>query len=191
MGYFPMFLKNRTCVENTFKSAATTTAARFFKTISPEAGLNFLHYLPCSRLGRYWWPAVEILCWLEKTYKREWYLGETSVSLRLPQVLEPPWECKFSPGQYAPKPGEPHQGPGLVLGGGWSEEGRGGLHWCQHPEEEGEVHERQGWQGGIMCSVVGGRLRRRRELREGGGKKLWQDQVFKILLLVEEAKKTE
>ena len=42
----------------------------------------------------------------KKTYKRECYLGETSVSLRLAQVLEPSWECKFSPGQYAPKPGE-------------------------------------------------------------------------------------
>ena len=30
MSYFPMFLENCTCVENTFKSAATTTAVRFF-----------------------------------------------------------------------------------------------------------------------------------------------------------------
>ena len=116
MSYFSMFLKNCTCVKNSFKSATTTTAARVFKTISPEAGPMFLHDLTCSRLRRYCWPPVEILSWLEKTYKRKCFLAETSVSLRLARELEPPWECKFSPGQYAPKPGELHQGPGLCLG---------------------------------------------------------------------------
>ena len=69
MSYFPMFLENCTCVENTFKSAATTTAVRFFKTSFLEAGTNFLHDLPCLRLEMYCRPAVEILCWLKKTIK--------------------------------------------------------------------------------------------------------------------------
>ena len=46
MSYFPMFLENCTCVENAFKSAATTTAARFFKTIFPEAGPTFCMTFP-------------------------------------------------------------------------------------------------------------------------------------------------
>ena len=46
MSYFPMFLENCTCVENMFKSAATTTAARFFKTIFPEAGPTFCTTFP-------------------------------------------------------------------------------------------------------------------------------------------------
>ena len=156
MSYFSMFLKNCTCVKNTFKSATTTTAARVFKTISSEAGPMFLHDLTCSRLRRYCWPPVEILSWLEKTYKRKCFLAETSVSLRLARELEPPWEWKFSPGQYAPKPGELHQGPGLVLQGGRPEEGHGGWDWCQAPqvpeEEEEEIRERQGWHGIIVCS---------------------------------------
>ena len=46
MSYFPMFLDNSKWVENTFKSATTTTAARFFKTIFPEAGPTFCMTFP-------------------------------------------------------------------------------------------------------------------------------------------------
>ena len=73
---------------------------------------------------------VRVASVLKKTYKRKCYLGGTSVSLWLARELEPPWEWKFSPGQYAPKPGELHRAQVFVLGGGWPEEGRGGWGWC-------------------------------------------------------------
>ena len=106
----------------------------------------------------------------KKTYKRECYLGETSVSLRLAQVLEPPW--KFSPGQYAPK-------PGVLLGGGWPEEGRGGRGWCQHLEEEEAkkteiiIWYQLGWGASQGLEKIMTRGRRLVPTSGGGGRGWW------------------
>ena len=44
LGYLPTFSEVCKCVKNAFKSAATTTAARFLKTISPGEGPQDLLY---------------------------------------------------------------------------------------------------------------------------------------------------
>ena len=52
----------------------------------------FWHNLPWLWLARYCDPAVGILCCRRQTYKTECNPMESSVSLRLAPVMEPPWE---------------------------------------------------------------------------------------------------
>ena len=150
MSYFSMFLKNCTCVKNSFKSATTTTAARVFKIISQRLDPCF-----CMTLRvRGWGGTVDLLLKSLAGWKKP--IKESAFSQKPQSVFDwlgswnPHENANSHPGSTLPNLASSIRAQVFVLGGGWPEEGRGGWGWCQPSEEE--VRERQRWHGGIVCS---------------------------------------